>query len=535
MPVGTLSSDAGNLWPLAVIAAACFFIWLFRAEIKELLPRMRSLDASRGDTKIGATFDPQHPSLPSGAGGAAQAVAPEGESQTPAEATDAELEPADEPPSSEAGAREAMFAAAKEEDWDGAERALAEFERLTDDKEARETERLRLLALRANFGGDKNALQKLQAAAPQHQDGQFLRERLLGLTYSRAGEHRRAAEAFQAAASLSKSPTTAAELLVEAAADLRQAGNAAAGLDLLHEELSTASTDEVKAVIWTGIADLHQGEGSIASAVVALEAALQAAPTDVSLHFRLAYQHSAEERAGRPLSIHHYETLLGFQPEHDPALNNLGVQYEHKDLPILSIERYRAAAEHGSTLAMANIAYRFAGAGFVDEAQEVVAEAERDDDPHENVASAKASIPASKSAEIKKSGALRKKGRDQADLLRELAAKQLVELPAPLEGEWVAGKDVAEIAVTGDSVVLEWTHLGKRRKFTGTLRNSVAEGTFHKMEYSFVTDEERGFKEEGQGFLLVRSAQELSLVEYPDLELTTYARAPTSAGGGAAD
>ena len=115
------------------------------------------------------------------------------------------------------------------------------------------------------------------------------------------------------------------------------------------------------------------------------ERKLEIDPTDSQTRFQLAYLHSQIGNEG--LAMHHYEKIP-YPLRDGMTWNNLGVAYQHFSLSARSVSAYRNAADKKNTLAMANIAYLFIGAGFITEAREIIEVAQKEPSYHKNVISA---------------------------------------------------------------------------------------------------------------------------------------------------
>jgi tetratricopeptide (TPR) repeat protein len=116
-----------------------------------------------------------------------------------------------------------------------------------------------------------------------------------------------------------------------------------------------------------------------------LERLLSIDPTDTSKRFKLAYLHS--QIGNEALAMFHYEKIPANQRD-GVVWNNLGVAYRHFSLNGKSISAYRKSADKGETLAMSNLAYQAMSSGFLAEAGELIKEAQKRSDYHDNVASA---------------------------------------------------------------------------------------------------------------------------------------------------
>ena len=103
--------------------------------------------------------------------------------------------------------------------------------------------------------------------------------------------------------------------------------------------------------------------------------------------------HKYSQADQNELSFFHYLKI----PYPDRAAgtwNNLGVQFDHCDLPSKSVGAYRKAEELGETLAMSNLAQKLIKAGFLKEADEICNRAIKVSDYHKNVGQAIARIKA---------------------------------------------------------------------------------------------------------------------------------------------
>lgn len=102
------------------------------------------------------------------------------------------------------------------------------------------------------------------------------------------------------------------------------------------------------------------------------EALLDTFPDDLEMRFELAYNYS---KVGRhDLALYHY-TKIPIGQRSEATWNNIGVANSNLKLASKSIQAYRKSEEQGGTLAMSNIAYKFIGAGFLNEAEDICARA----------------------------------------------------------------------------------------------------------------------------------------------------------------
>ena len=84
------------------------------------------------------------------------------------------------------------------------------------------------------------------------------------------------------------------------------------------------------------------------------------------------------------MALHHYLAIPS-QMRQAMTWNNLGVSFEHFELPGKSVLSFRKSAEMGETLAMANLGRKFISSGFVAEAQEQCNSAIEQGQYHKNI------------------------------------------------------------------------------------------------------------------------------------------------------
>ncbi|MEX2410820.1 MAG: tetratricopeptide repeat protein [Candidatus Paceibacterota bacterium] len=145
-----------------------------------------------------------------------------------------------------------------------------------------------------------------------------------------------------------------------------------------------------KARILENIGRYFEKKGEIKKAVFFFERALVHNYADTSLRFDLAYLYT--NNSAPKFALYHYKKLLEVNEDHASSLNNSGVALENLLMPILSTKYYKDAVKKGNTLSSANLAYKLLKVGFIEESEEILKEAEKKDDIHDNVYSALADI-----------------------------------------------------------------------------------------------------------------------------------------------
>ncbi len=146
------------------------------------------------------------------------------------------------------------------------------------------------------------------------------------------------------------------------------------------------------------------------------ERLLQLHPDDVESRFSLAYKYSQADQ--NELSLFHY-LKIPYPNRAAGTWNNLGVQFDHCDLPSKSVDAYRTAEGLGETLAMSNLAQKLINAGFLKEADEICNRAIKIKDYHKNVGQAISRIKAIPDEEQNKGKQVLDKAKPLSEFFRD--------------------------------------------------------------------------------------------------------------------
>ena len=169
-------------------------------------------------------------------------------------------------------------------------------------------------------------------------------------------------------------------------------------ISTLTDGLSKVQENKAVASLYKALADVYKKMDERIMEAVALQKALQFEPENTDILFAAAYAQSNTDLF--TLGVLNYSTLIRFEPENQAALNNMGVACAELDAPFKAVSFYTQAVEHNYTLAMANLAYKYIGEGFLKEANDILEKAMKLDSPHKNVGEAWARLQAEKEKEI---------------------------------------------------------------------------------------------------------------------------------------
>ena len=346
----------------------------------------------------------------------------------------------------------------------------AEQERLTD-PDARLAQEAYYYYHLANRSNDPTALHRLERLLDRTNDASHVNY-FLGLTFKHANDYPRALQAFERAYDLAETDRRRSHCDVRIAETLHASGDSAGALERLTAGLADAPSVDIASRYYGGVADFYDREQDPLLSAIALEKALEGAPNDTSKRFDAAYRYA--ETAFRDLAASHYANLLEYEPTESGALNNLGVQFERRDVPIEAVRYYRRAAEHGNTLAMANLAYRQIRGGFAREAETTLDEARASSNVHPNVGGAIAELASRREAASASARSLIQAGEYAQRFMRLYAdARFKPRADSPrFAGVWeVSPEHEVQVIQADNLVTVNWETPSGRRYVQGPVTN----------------------------------------------------------------
>ncbi len=168
-----------------------------------------------------------------------------------------------------------------------------------------------------------------------------------------------------------QTPSEKVDFLSRAAERLHEGGDIDAALNL-YEEISgiDAQDGEVTKAKTAGAAGFFEVNKQSDFEVAVLEYKLQQEPTNYDARFNLAYKHA--ERGRPSLAAYHY-TLIPFENRTAMAWNNLGVTWRDLEVATAAAHAFQRAYDKGETLATSNLANMLIDAGFLDQAETLLA------------------------------------------------------------------------------------------------------------------------------------------------------------------
>jgi tetratricopeptide (TPR) repeat protein len=181
-------------------------------------------------------------------------------------------------------------------------------------------------------------------------------------------------------------------------------------------------------------------------ALAAMERTVELEPSDTHTRFNLAYKHS--EQGNNDLALLHYLRIPA-QERGGATWNNLGVALNEFSLPAKSIEAYRQARDQGETLAMSNIARKFMFIGVLPEAKQLIDEAQKLGDYHQNVAQDVIKLRQIPEEEIKRQEEVITKAGPKGDFYKRFGRAASKPEPVSIAIDWIGPDGDLKISFDG--------------------------------------------------------------------------------------
>ena len=476
-----------ELWKLALVLCGTFLIWIFREQIKEMLPKLNRIKIPGTEMDFVGRRKEKEPEAP-------YQTAPDNlerpkEEEEPSPITEAQDN--EEPIS-----LLSFWLALRDRNFDKADEIEKKI--LETETDGLEKERLSItcLSYRYQITNDKPALTTLQEYS-ESEDERLAKLRSyilaqLGYCYRATEQYDKAIPAFKQAADSADTEAERTSSIVQTAQCQIKSGLPEEALQFLSEKLGETSSEENRAILFREIASTEKELGDKIMESVALEKVTEYEPGDSNAAFAAAY---AQSQVSMPyISFKNYLRETHLDPESSMGTNNLGVQLAELDMPIQSVKYYRLAEGRGNTLSAANLAYLLTSKGFHTEARELLIKAQRTDDVHPNVIRALATINDQETQETEQWNKCEELAEQHKRFLRRFAEAYYTP-KHPLLGfveNWLlqSGEKI-KIAQENATLSMEWGSGAKRTKITGQQKNGGAKVIIYRTEsspFSLTTD-----------------------------------------------
>lgn len=293
----------------------------------------------------------------------------------------------------------------------------------------------------------------------------------LGLSYQRLKEFDKAVEAFKKSAETAPSEMKP-NRLVSLAEAYASSGSPELGITTLIDALRECAQDQ-RFILYEGLASAFEKSGDQEMRALALELAVDNRPQDTDLRFKAAWSYS---KSGlNDLAFLHYTAELAAESDAVAALNNLGVLCENFDLPISAVDNYRQAFKNKHSLAGANLAYQFLEAGFSSEAKKILDEAKEMKNPHQNVASALATLAQRQDGEQEAKTKILEYAQREQKFMKDYANLYFTRASDHFSGQWrTADGEKLSIVKQDSRITAGWSHAKRKKELSGFVTNRTA-------------------------------------------------------------
>ena len=411
-----LKSFVDQLWIIVPAIAFTITIIVFRKPISTFVSQLKNLTLQHKETQISAETEQSKEETT--ADKQIQEMSVEDDKDSPEEKS---------PESNDSNSKQQprianpyirMIRAFARPDFKEAEEAYEEIIKGAQSEDDKRRIEIEYLYYRHTSASDSEALGKLHKLVSHKSTRKDAIFRLAGC-YWATKDYSKAREVYEKAREGEEDEVYSSDLTSKIAQCWSKEGDPDKGLEEVVARLQVVEKEESKPTLYRAMAFLYKVKGCKRMRAIMLEKLLEFEPNNKRSRFDAALSQSNANLTA--ISIYNYETLLGLDPKYEYALNNLGVQYGIEKLSLKSVEYLKKASEIGNTLAMANMAYRLIEAGFYEEADEVLSRANEFENPHLNVASAKAKLEEQYEEENDKNKRLSDTGDMQKQFLREYA------------------------------------------------------------------------------------------------------------------
>ena len=306
----------------------------------------------------------------------------------------------------------------------------------------------------------------------------------LSLCLNNSMQHKKDVDLWEKAVGEMKSMPLVTQAIVHLAYALNKDNKPSKAREILISRLSKIDEEVQKANIFEALSKIEESLGNKTVSIYCKDKSLEFDPHNRDELFNSAY--TASNESVDDISISNYLRLIRIDSENSTALNNLGARAQEAGLKIIAVGKYKKAASHKNTLAMANQGYLLLEAGFTEEAEEIANKALSLEDTHKNVHSLITAISNKREEQRKEWEKLSEKSLDRQKLIRSYIEQYYLGSPKELEGEWfVKGSFETKISIIDDKMESTWEEpafaLGGSKysvKLTGSVSGSTFSGQY---------------------------------------------------------
>jgi Tfp pilus assembly protein PilF len=348
--------------------------------------------------------------------------------------------------------------------------------------------------------GDKDALNELHALKDLNKanlNAFSVINFMIGICHEKVSQFKQAINFFNISIECSQDIDRKTNSIISKSRCLVGIGEKSTAKKLLEESIKKIENPKSLSALYVALANYYGKEGEKLLKAVMLEKSLEFEPNDISVLFETAYSYN--EADINDLSLLHYKNLLTFSPDNPNGLNNIGVLYNLLEMPIRSVENYKKSWKNGNTLAAANLSSKYLQEGFSDEAKQLLAQAQKEDFVHQNIASAILDCSRKEEKENEIERKLLENSYQTQEFFRNFGLKisSLEIARLEINGYWFSENDLITITQRDGIIEGTWGVDENKGRFSGKIINNGIIIENEKFGYKFLL-REKGFVKDSE-------------------------------------
>ena len=327
--------------------------------------------------------------------------------------------------------------------------------------DTKERARFRAIYLHLDYlrGGVAESLTRHEELLRETTDPGLKDEIALWLSWSYTATRNYSSEArlWQGMLDAARDPLVRSRYISNLATSTAAGGHRMEAVTLIEQHLQAIPEEACRSILFAALARIESDGGDPLLAAVAYEKAAQYRPNDIEALFSAAFAESGVYLGN--LAYLNYDTILSVRSDQDVAINNMGVEAKQLGMAGRSVGHYKHAEVQGNTLAMANLAYLYIGAGLFEEAGDILKRALAQQDPHPNVAAAHAELEKRKKDEEDLHRKSIEAGKWQSEFVRRYGDARF-SFSTPVQnfaGQWFTESSIAlDVCTNGQTIRSIW-------------------------------------------------------------------------------
>jgi TolA-binding protein len=246
--------------------------------------------------------------------------------------------------------------------------------------------------------------------------------------------------------------------------------------EIVIELIKSLDDKKLLSLSYDKLANIEKASGNLFEQALCTDKCAQLEPDNTTELFDSAYNLS--EQNLKSLALKNYSLIRTLNPKEKAALNNLAIEYNRYELPILCTELYKQAGDLGNNLAKSNQGYLLLNAGFADEAEKIADEviASKSPDIPKNIYSLKNDIKERREKENKKLTEILKSATTLQEHFRKYIHSYYAGDVKNILVDWSVN-ETSTININNNTIELVWYEGNQENKLVGTCEKETLKGS----------------------------------------------------------